>query len=113
MSGFRKASGALPPATLDSFISAQKPAQAGALQLVPPIATGVPLSTTRPPWLGSAVSATSGTRRLVPAIVTFCQAGRGKKRLLPPPLPCQPDSLETLPSAASLSVVPPTPMTQG
>src|SRR6185436_8843907 len=113
--GLRKGSGGFFALTRASLISAQNPAQTGALQLVPPICCTLPFSTTNAPLLGSAARLTSGTSRLLPAgtPLPFCHGGRGKKMLVPPPLPVHPTSLATVPFAASVSVVPPTPITLG
>ena len=96
-------------------MSAQKAAHVGADQLVPPTAVCVPLMTIRAGSLGSAAEATSGTSLMVPdgTPAPFCQDGRPKTTLIPPPLPDQADSLVTLPFASSISVVPPTPVTSG
>src|SRR5947209_399216 len=114
MSGFRNGRAGLPALILASLMRAQKPAQSGALQLVPPIWTVLPWKIRKAPVFGSATAATSGTRRAVPGSpVLVCQAGRVKKMLLPPPLLTQPVSLETAPLVLRWRVVPPTPTTEG
>src|SRR4051812_38276563 len=98
-----------------SLIKAQKPAQTGALQLVPPNCTAAPCNITSAPVLGAAARLTSGTRRMAPGGTPgpICQLGRAKKMLVPPPLPGQPVSLATAPLACRLRTVPPTPTTNG
>src|SRR6476646_209589 len=114
MSGLRNGSGGLLALVRASFNKAQKPAQVGALKLVPPNCCATTFRTTVAPVLGSASELTSGTSLCVPLTpAPVCHAGRGKKILLPPPLPVQPVSLDTLPLAASLREVPPTPITLG
>src|ERR1700728_4709539 len=98
-------------------MSAQNPAQTGALQLVPPNSPGncLPFRIKKTPSAGSAVRLTSGTSRFVPEVMPepTCQTGRLIDLLFPPPLPDQPLSSETVPLAARTRVVPPTPMTFG
>src|ERR1700712_5241933 len=110
ISGLRNGRGSLPAFIRASLVSAQKPAQTGALQLVPPICTTLPASIKNAPSSGSAVTLTSGTRRLVPfgTELPFCHAGRLKNRLLPPPPLVQPISCETAPLVFSTRLVPPT-----
>jgi hypothetical protein len=88
-------------------------AHTGALQLVPPIWVALPWKTRKAPVFGSAARLTSGTSRCVPLGIPapVCQGGRWNRMLFPPPLPLQPVSLLTLPSAPSRRVVPPTPTT--
>src|SRR5207249_9952517 len=114
-SGLRKPISGLPAFWRASLINAQKPAQTGALQLVPPICWTWPLKITNAPVLGSAARLTSGTSRPLPFGTpwAFCHAGRAKKMLRPPPLSGQPDSRWTVPLAASARLVPPTPTTHG
>src|SRR6266404_3256095 len=113
MSGLRNGKNGLFALALASFIRAQKPAQVGALQLVPPIWLTCPFKKTKAPLLGSAARLTSGTSRLVPAGTPppVCHTGRSKKILVPPPLPDHAVSDETPPLAVSVSRVPPTPIT--
>src|SRR5215469_12218497 len=94
---------------------AQNAAHTGAAQLVPPTCCGMPFRTTMPPVRGSATRLTSGTRRSLPAgtPVPVCHGGLLNTTLLPPPLPDQPVSLATVPSALSRRLVPPTPTTAG
>src|ERR1041385_5914797 len=113
MSGFKKPSGDLPAFDRASFMSAQKPAQTGALQLVPPICSTLPLTTRNAPVLGSATRLTSGTSRCVPESIPFpvCHEGRVNRILLPPPLPAHAVSLATPPVPVRTRRVPPTPTT--
>src|SRR5215469_15805996 len=115
MSGLRKGRDGLPAFWRASLISAQKPAQTGALQLVPPICVTLPCSTRSAPVLGSAAAHTSGTWRALsdgtPA--PFCHGGFLKKMLLPPPPLLHPVSLATWPFALKDRVVPPTATTHG
>src|SRR3954451_8609158 len=115
MIGLRNGRAGLPALMRASFIRAQNPAQAGALQLVPPIWSDAPLRKMNAPLLGSAVRLTSGTRRFVPAgkPAPFCQSGRSKKRLTPPPLSGQATSSSTAPDDPRVRLVPPTPITNG
>src|SRR5216683_6117533 len=76
-------------------IRAISPAHRGATALVPPMTVLVPSIRTLYPVSGSASPATSGTPRFVRAMevpllcaadLPACQAGVGKKLLIPPPL---------------------------
>src|ERR1700733_5685352 len=100
--GFRNPRAGFPPFWRASLIRAQKPAQTGALQLVPPIPIELPPKTSNAPVFGSAAAHTSGTSRFVPPGIPLptCQAGRGKNRLTPPPLAVQPVSDVTAPVAS-------------
>src|SRR5260370_38174193 len=113
MSGLRNGSKGLWALVGASLIKAQKPAQPGALQLVPPICVTCPWNTRKAPLLGSAARLTSGTSRLVPAgtPAPVCQTGRLKKILVPPPLPAHATSEATVPFSASPNLCPPTPIT--
>src|SRR5271166_3892566 len=94
---------------------AQKAAQVGALQLVPPICCVSPWKMMNAPVSGAATSETSGTSRSVPVgtPVPVCHGGREKKMLFPPPLPIQPISSATAPARLSVKLVPPTATTYG
>src|SRR5476649_2223713 len=107
MRGLSAPSGGLPEATRDWLISAHHAAQTGEARLVPPMVLLRPLKTTRPPVAGSPTDATSGTRRIVPAGApgTFCQAGRLKITLTPPPLAPLVPWLARLPHAISVATL--------
>src|SRR5262245_12686677 len=113
MIGLRNGSSGFPAFLRASLIRAQKPAQTGALQLVPPSWDTCPWKTREAPLSGSAVTLTSGTSRSLPGgtPAPVCQTGRGNRELLPPPLPVQAISPVTEPLGASVRLVPPTPIT--
>src|SRR3977135_569225 len=113
MSGLRNGNNGLCAFVLASLISAQKPAQTGALQLVPPICDDCPRNTTKAPLFGSAARLTSVSNRFVPGGTPgpVCHMGRSKKILVPPPLLVHAVSDCAAPVSASVNLVPPTPTT--